>query len=213
MRKLKFIVLFAFLLISLVPKLQTQSLKNKAILQAREMGDTLLARLNNKLYYTLKTSDKWSVVNGKIAFHTFTLSDTSPDIQLEYLADKAELVKRLRNGDTIRNCFMADIKLSFSDFTDVQVMVADTAPQTPYKSQKKEKNTKGKHTEGTSKKPEVSHVQAHRKKKTESIPFSKPIVFNNCVFGPIVADTSTDIYQEDALKKKRIEFREDVIMI
>ncbi len=53
----------------------------------------------------------------------------------------------------------------------------------------------------------------HKKKISESIPFSKPIVFDNCVFGPIVADTTTDIYEEDAKKKKRLEFKEDVLMI
>lgn len=220
MRKVKYLGLLILVLICFVPKLQVQSLKNKAILQAREMGDTLIARFNNKLYYTLRTNNKYTVVEGKIAFHTYNLYDTSKDIMLEYLTDKAELVKRLRSGDTIRECFMADMTLSFKDFTDVQVYSDEpvTAPPPPVvKTEKAAKHKIGakqkveapKKTVAVQKHPAVRH----RKKSTESVPFSKPIVFNNCVFGPIVADTMTDIYEEDARKKKRMEFKEDVIMV
>ncbi len=218
MRKIKWLTVILCVALALVPKLQTQSIKNKAILQAREMGDTLLARFNNKLYYTLRVNDKYVVENGKIAFHSFNLNDTSKDILLEYLTDKFELVKRLRNGDTIHECFMGDMKLSFKDFTDVQVTTEEPAPiPAPVFKLEKSKNHKigGKAAKAeVPKKVAQKHVPVrHKRKSTESIPFSKPIVFNNCVFGPVVADTMTDIYEEDALKKKRLEFKEDVIMV
>lgn len=63
-------------------------------MQARELGDTLIARINNKLYYTVKTNNKWNIENASIAFHPFTLSDTTPDVILTYATDKAALVKR-----------------------------------------------------------------------------------------------------------------------
>src|SRR5579859_5954032 len=110
MRKIGLLTLFFCIVGVIVPKLQTQTIKNKAIMQAREMGDTLIARLDNKLYYTLKTNSKWVVENGTITFHTFNRTDTSGDKVLSYITDKADLVKRLRNGDTIRNYFMADMK-------------------------------------------------------------------------------------------------------
>ncbi len=213
MRKFKYIAIIAFVLISLVAKLQVQSLKNKAIMQAREMGDTLLARFNNKLYYTLKTNDKWNVENGKISFHVFAPSDTSPDFQLEYLADKAELVRRLRHGDTIRNCFMGDMKLSFTDFTDVAVTAPDTT-HVKYIPLRDRKRTHVKQQNGPSKIAVQKHTTSYRRKKSiENVPFSKPIVFNNCVFGPIVSETSTDIFEADAGAKKRPEFKENVVLI
>jgi hypothetical protein len=181
-------------------------------MQAREMGDTLIARLNNKLYYTLKKDDKWQVVNGAVAFHPFTASDTSPDILLSYFTDKSALVKKLRNGDTIKDCFLADMKLSFNDFTDVQVNVPEQNQATVYVPQKEKKHKNGKSQEEPKKIVQASKPKKH-KKKTESIAFSKSIVFNNCVFGPIVADTTTDIYEEDVRKQKRLEFKEDVIMV
>src|SRR5579885_764959 len=130
MRKIVLVILFFFVADIIIPSPQIQTIKNKAIMQAREMGDTLIARLNNKLYYTLKTDGKWPVVYGVVAFHPFKLTDTTPDIMLTYVTDKAALVKRLRNGDTIRNYFMADMRLSFNDFTDVRVNV--TEPTTAY---------------------------------------------------------------------------------
>ena len=215
MRKIILFTLFFCIASAIIPKPQIQTIKNKAIMQAREIGDTLIARLNNKLYYTLKTGDKWNVVNGAIAFHPFALSDTSPDMLLTYVTDKAALVKHLRNGDTIHNYFMADMKLSFNDFTDVQVNSPDKADTIAYKPQTEKKHKIGKTAE-TPKKVAVLQPKSstrHKKKITETIPFSKPIVFNNCVFGSIVADTSTDIYEEDVRKKKRLEFKEDVLLV
>jgi hypothetical protein len=213
MRKLVLLTLFFCIIGSIVPKLQTQTIKNKAIMQAREMGDTLIARLDNKLYYTLKTDGKWNIVNGTISFHTFNHSDTSGDKVLTYVTNKADLVKRLRNGDTIRNYFMADMALSFTDFTDVLVTIPEAPEPTVYVSQKNKKEKNDKKQPDAAKKVVQNRATHHKKKISESIPFSKPIVFNNCVFGPIVADTTTDIYEEDAKKKKRLEFKEDVIMV
>ncbi len=214
MRKLKIFILLLFVIAIQGAQLQVQSIKNKVIMQAREMGDTLIARFNNKLYYTLKANNTFTVSNGKIAFHPFSRADTSKDILLEYLTDKTELVKRLRNGDTVHDCFMGDMKISFKDFTDVQVTAQEVAAPV-FKSQKKKKGKPDdKKIVAAPKKSVQSHTAARRKKKiSESVPFSKPIVFNNCVFGPIVADTMGDIYEEDAQKKKRLEFKEDVIMI
>jgi hypothetical protein len=213
MRKIKWLIIVFILFIWLVPQSQVQSLKNKAIMQAREMGDTLLARFNNKMYYTVKADNKWPVVNGKIAFHVFSLSDTSPDFQLEYLSNKAELVKRLRHGDTIRNCFMGDMKISFSDFTDVPVTVPDTTP-IKYIPTRDRKRSHVNQQKGAPKIVAQKHPAPHRKKKSmESIPSSKPIVFNNCVFGPIVSDTSEDIFIADGGQKKRPEFEENVVLI
>jgi len=213
MRKLKIFIILLFVIAIQGAPLQIQSIKNKAIMQAREMGDTLIARFNNKLYYILKTNNTWPVENGKVAFHPFSRTDTSKDIVLEYLRDKTELIKRVRNGDTIRECFMGDMRLSFNDFTDVQVTVNEAAPVV-FKSQKSKKGKPEKEIAAAPKKVTQSHSSAHRKRKiSESVPFSKPIVFNNCVFGPIMADTSADMYEEDVQKKKRLEFKEDVIMI
>ncbi len=132
---------------------------------------------------------------------------------LTYITDKAELVKKLRNGDTIRGYFMADMRLSFTDFTDVLVPEPEIKPAPVFVSEKS-KNHKNSKTNEAPKKPVQDHSSGHHKKKiSESIPFSKPIVFNNCVFGPVVADTTTDIYEEDAKKKKRLEFKEDVILV
>lgn len=216
MRKVKLLTLIICLVACLVPKLQVQSLKNKTILQAREMGDTLIARFNNKIYYTLKKDNNWVVVNGKIAFHPFSRMDTTGDYLITYLTDKSELVKRMRNGDTIRDCFMVDMKISFSDFTDIQVNAPVAAAPPPVAfSRQKIKSTKPaiKPVKGAVKVVTSHKPVYHKKKSVETVPFSKPIVFNNCVFGPIVADTSTDIYEEDQNKKKRLEFREDVIMV
>lgn len=199
MRKVKILTLFFCLLALQGSRLQIQSIKNKVILQAREMGDTLIARLNNKLYYTLKTNNSWNVENGKIAFRPFSHADTSQAIWLEYLTDKNELVRRLRKGDTIRDCFMGDMELSFTDFTDVQVNAPAPPPAPVYKSERKKP---GKNPAAATKKPAPSHPAKRKKKISQSVPFSKPIVFNNCVFGPIVADTMTDIYEEDAQKKR-----------
>jgi hypothetical protein len=218
MRRIILLALFFFIADAIIPRPQVQTIKNKAIMQAREMGDTLIARLNNKLYYTVKKDDKWPVVNGAIAFHSFNLSDTAPDIILTYVTDKTELVKKLRNGDTIRDYFMGDMKISFNDFTDVQVTVPENPEPTVYKpirnkADKKDKNAKNTRKAEEPKKIVQAHTSGHHKKKMESIPFSKPIVFINCVFGPVVADTSTDIYEEDVRKKKRLEFKEDVMMV
>src|SRR6185437_1999094 len=121
MRKIILLALFFCIADAIIPKPQIQTIKNKAIMQARDMGDTLIARLNNKLYYTVKSDYRWNVVNGTVAFHPCNQSDSSPHMLLTYTTDKADLVKRLRNGDTIRNYFMGGMKLSFNDFTDVQV--------------------------------------------------------------------------------------------
>ncbi|HTB32535.1 MAG TPA: hypothetical protein VK808_10940, partial [Bacteroidia bacterium] len=213
MRKITWLTLFICLVVCLIPQSQIQSLKNKAILQAREMGDTLIARFDNKLYYAVKVNNKWNVVNGKVAFHSFSVSDTSPDYQLEYLSDKAELVRRLRHGDTIRNCFMGDMKLSFTDFTDVAVAVRDTV-RVKYTPIRDRKRSHVKQQKGAPKIVVQNHPSPHKRKKNiENVPFSKPIVFNNCVFGPIVADTSVDIFESEQGDKKRPEFEENVILI
>ena len=52
-----------------------------------------------------------------------------------------------------------------------------------------------------------------QKKKAVSNTFSKRIIFYNCVFGPLVADTVEDLYADDNKQKKKLEFKEDVIMI
>ncbi len=218
MRKNILLTLFFCIVSTIVPKLQTQSIKNKAIMQARELGDTLIARFNNKLYYTVKTNNNWNVVDGYVAFHTFNVADTAPNLLLRYVTDKYELVKNLRDGDTIEGYFMADMKLSFSDFTDVveTTKETETAPVV-IKTAKSDKHKQGKQVPVVAPKKAVvkqSHKPVYRKKKTEeSVPFSKSIVFNNCVFGPVVADTTEDIYEEDSRKKKRIEFKEDVIFV
>lgn len=214
MRKLGFLTIFFCLLVSQGTKLQTQSLKNKAIMQAREMGDTLITRFNNKIYYTVKLSTGWDVKNGTIAFHPFSIYDTSGDMMLQYVTDKTELLKRLHKGDTIQNYFLVDMKISFTDFADIQVSPAVVVKPLVFKSEKK---TNHKDIKLKPKTPAPQIVKqthsASRHKKIDSMPCSKPVIFNNCVFGGIVADTGSDIYQDDASKKKMLEFKEDVEMI
>ncbi|HXP48736.1 MAG TPA: hypothetical protein VN922_02215, partial [Bacteroidia bacterium] len=52
-----------------------------------------------------------------------------------------------------------------------------------------------------------------QKKKAKSNIFSHRILFYNCVFGHVTADTTEDLYAEDTKQKKKIEFKEDVIFI
>ena len=51
---------------AIIPRLQIQSLKNKAIMQARDIGDTLIARINNKLYYTVKADGSYQVTDDSV---------------------------------------------------------------------------------------------------------------------------------------------------
>jgi hypothetical protein len=52
-----------------------------------------------------------------------------------------------------------------------------------------------------------------QKKKAKSNIFSHRILFYNCVFGHVTADTTEDLYAEDTKQKKKIEFKEDVLFI
>jgi len=52
-----------------------------------------------------------------------------------------------------------------------------------------------------------------QKKKAKSNIFSHRILFYNCVFGHITADTVEDLYAEDTKQKKKIEFKQDVLFI
>jgi len=80
--------------------------------------DTVIVRLNNKLYYAVTENKQWRINNGKVTFSTYNANDTLPDIDLDYVSSKPSLVKRFRKGDTIQNCLFGEIKLSFSDFMD-----------------------------------------------------------------------------------------------
>jgi len=133
--------------------------------------DTVTVRLNNKPYYTIKTENRWDIYDGQITFYPAKVTDTG-SITLKCIDAKSQLIQMLRKGDTINGYFLANIKLSFSDFTD--------------------------------------EVQ---KKKAASNVFSHRMIFYNCVFGPITADTTEDLYEEDTKQKKKIQFKEDAIFV
>ncbi len=133
--------------------------------------DTVRVRLNGKPYFAIKINGGLPIRGGSITFNPVKITDTG-SITLKCFDSKAQLVAMLRAGDTIENYFFANIKLSFTDFTD--------------------------------------EVQ---KKKAVSNTFSHRILFYNCVFGPVTADTTEDLYEEDTKQKKKVEFKEDVVFI
>ncbi len=55
---------------------------------------------------------------------------------------KTDLIKRLRNGDTIREYFMGDMKISFTDFTDIIVPNSDIKEPVAFISPKRKKTIK-----------------------------------------------------------------------
>jgi hypothetical protein len=114
--------------------------------------DTLLIRLNNHPYYTIKVNGQPPIYDGHITFYPLRVTDTGT-ISLKCLDSKSQLIKMMRNGDTIQNYFFGNIKLSFTDFTD-----------------------------------------SVQKKKAKSNIFSHRILFYNCVFGHVTADTTEDQY-------------------
>jgi len=163
--------LFTLLLVSLSCIINTYAIVPGQVVKGAIQYDTVCVRLNNKPYYTIKTDGKWDIAEGQITFYPVKITDTG-SITLKCLDAKAQLVKMLREGDTINNYFLANMKLSFSDFTDE-----------------------------VQKKKAVSNVFTHR------------IIFYNCVFGPLTADTTEDQYEEDTKQKKKMEFKEDVILV
>ena len=52
-----------------------------------------------------------------------------------------------------------------------------------------------------------------QKKKAVATTFSHRIIFFNCVFGSVTADTTDDLYEEDTKQKKKLEFKEDVLLV
>jgi len=158
--------LFTLLLVSLSCIINTYAIVPGQVVKGAIQYDTVCVRLNNKPYYTIKTDGKWDIAEGQITFYPVKITDTG-SITLKCLDAKAQLVKMLREGDTINNYFLANMKLSFSDFTDE-----------------------------VQKKKAVSNVFTHR------------IIFYNCVFGPLTADTTEDQYEEDTKQKKKMEFKE-----
>ncbi|HTB08126.1 MAG TPA: hypothetical protein VK806_14340 [Bacteroidia bacterium] len=165
MRKL--ILLFSAILAFLSTNTQAQNAKPRETIY-----DTVRVRLNNKPFYTIRENGRWQIEEGeKITFYPVK-ADDSTIVELKCLSNKADLVKMLRHGDTISNYFLADLKLSFNDFTD--------------------------------------EVQ---KKKAVSNTFSHRLIFFNCVFGPVTADTIEDQYEEDTKQKKKIEFKQDVMFV
>ncbi len=182
-------------------------------MQARDMGDTLIARINNKLYYTVKADGSYQVTDDSVVFHPYNPLDTTGDIYLRYVAEINELLKHLRHGDTINNYFMADMKFSFTDLTDLSPAKQKKSPRLDDKSRILLKHVKAQKINAKEKLSEKRLSALYRKRTENDVPFSKPIVFNNCVFGPIIADTSSNMYEDDAGKKSRHEFLEDVIMI
>lgn len=134
-------------------------------------NDTVTVRLNKKLYYALTDNSHWRVnADGKVVFSTLNPDDTSPDIALDYIGSKPSLVRRLRKGDTIQNCVVGDIKLSFSDFMD----------------------------------------KTQHKNAAQNI-CSRNLIFINCVFSRVLADTSQDIFSDDDMKEKpKLDFTQTV---
>lgn len=136
-------------------------------------NDTLVVRLNNDLYYTLTDNGHWRVNNdSKVDFLPFNPDDTAPNIALDYISSKPLLVKRLRKGDTIKNCLVGDIKLSFSDFMDA-----------------------------TQKKTGLHNV------------CSRNLIFLNCVFSRVLADTAVQLLEDDSKEKKKLAFKEDIMFL
>ena len=137
------------------------------------VDDTVTVRLNNKLYYTVTNNDHWQVNgDGKVIFSPRNANDTLPEIGLDYIGSKPSLVKKLRKGDTIANCLVGEIKLSFSDFMDK-----------------------------TQKKNAVQNM------------CSRKLIFLNCVFSRVLADTVEDILGDDSKEKKKLNFTQDIQFI
>ena len=79
--------------------------------------DTLIVRLNNRPYYAIKVNGQPPIYDGLITFYPLKVTDTG-SISLKCFNSKSQLIKMMRNGDTIQNYFFGNIKLSFTDFTD-----------------------------------------------------------------------------------------------
>lgn len=163
------LVLFFFILAFVLP-IDAQIITKATKTETHIAIDTIIARLNNKLYYTLTDNGHWRVdENNKVVFTTLNPNDTSPDVALEYLGSKPSLVKRLHKGDTIAYCLVGDIKLSFSDFMD----------------------------------------KAQKKNAVQNI-CSRNLIFMNCVFNRILADTSDNLLEDDSKEKKKLNFIKDI---
>lgn len=166
-----FITLFTFTFSLFTPSYaQIPATKGKA--KVISALDTVIVRLNNKLYFTVTENKQWRVDKDKVTFSSLNLNDTFPDIDLDYIYSKPSLVKRLHQGDTIKNCLIGEIKLSFSDFMD----------------------------------------ETQKKNGGHNI-CSRKLVFLNCVFSSIRADTSEDLYTEDSKQKKKLKFTEDILFL
>jgi len=137
------------------------------------IDDTVIVRLNNKLYYTLTDNGHWRVMdNDKVNFSPLDPNDTIPDMALDFISSKPSLIKQLRKGDTIKNCLVGEIKLSFSDFMDA-----------------------------TQKKNGLHNV------------CSRNLIFWNCVFSRVLADTSTQLLEDDSKEKKKLAFKQDIMFL
>jgi hypothetical protein len=165
----------AFSLVALLTCLQSiaQTPASSAKTEPKTVYDTVIVRLNSKLYYTVTVDKKWQLdEKGKITFSTYNINDTLPDINMDYISSKPSLVKRLRKGDTIQYCLFGEMKLSFYDFMDE-----------------------------TQKKNGVHNI------------CSRPLVFLNCVFNRILADTTESLYEDDSQQKKKLKFTQNIMFL
>lgn len=171
MRKHPLITLALFFLVLVSARqLSAQTATPATQTETHNTADTVIVRLNNKLYYTLTDNGRWRVnEDNKVVFTTLNPNDTSPDIGLEYIGSKPSLVKMLRKGDTIANCLVGDIKLSFADFMD----------------------------------------KIQQKNATQNV-CSRNLIFMNCVFSRVMADTSDDLLEDDSKVKKKLNFTNDI---
>jgi hypothetical protein len=166
--------ILAFCLLALMSYTQApaQAAATSKKAEVKTITDTVIVRLNNILYYTITDNSHWRVDDGKVDFSPLNNNDTLPDLELDYISSKPSLVKRLRKGDTIQNCLIGEMKLSFSDFMDE-----------------------------TQKKNAVHNI------------CSRKLIFLNCVFNRILADTSVDLFEDDSKEKKKLNFTEDVMFL
>jgi hypothetical protein len=189
--------------------------KHQKTTSAPVIIDTVFVRLDNKPYFTVKYNHRWTVLGidtlrgEAVTFHPFDGSDTLSDISLTYINNKQELINMIRKGDTIKNCLLADLKISFYDFTD---------PVEVKKSDKPEKNRNGTNknqglTTSKSEHKTQGQKKIHKINRRNSVPFSKPLVFIDCVFGPVVADTVIEQYQDLTQQKNRPDFKENVMFV
>ena len=161
----------ALCLIALVAYFQSPAQKPSAPVKIEAKSDTVIVRLNNKLYYSITDNGRWRISEeGKVIFSPLNASDTIPALALEYISSKPLLGKKLLKSDTIKNCLIGEIKLSPSDFTD----------------------------------------KTQKKNAAQNV-CSRKLIFVNCVFNRILADTNQDILDDDSKMKKKILFTQDVL--